>query len=46
MIRWFIAVQFARHCAGLHDADFEVCPRPLCRLAHWLERAIRLQVRP
>lgn len=27
----FRAEAFDRHCAELHDTDFEVCPNPQCR---------------
>ena len=29
-----------KHCADHHNADFAVCPRPLCRLSMGLEEYI------
>jgi hypothetical protein len=31
---------FGCHCRDLHGADYEVCRRPLCRLAWWLENLL------
>jgi hypothetical protein len=31
---------FTRHCAKLHNADYEVCRSPLCWLAGTIERLL------
>jgi hypothetical protein len=36
-MRRFICWTFNRHCEHLHNADFDVCRSPACRLAGWLE---------
>lgn len=37
MIDAIIYHAFMRHISQLHNADYEVCPDWVCRIAYWIE---------
>ena len=42
---WLVRVPFHRHVTRLHNADYEACSYPWCRVGTWYERSTRFHER-